>query len=122
MNGGGGLSSSTSYPLSVYYKIPHGIAGAIFLLEYCKFNASHGYNKYTKLFNSIPEYKVNSLEDFMSVLENIYEQLNIPQKLSEFGIFKKDKEKIMNIMQTQQIGFDQNPIDFKVNIHFSEIY
>ena len=57
---------------------------------------------------------------FRPIVKDIYAQLNIPQNLSEFGIFKKDKEKIMNIMQTQQIGFDQNPIDFKVNIHFSE--
>ncbi len=120
MNGGGGLSSATSYPFSVYYKIPHGIAGAIFLLEYCKFNIEYGVGKYTKLFNGIPEYNVKNAYEFIKVIEDIYKQLKIPKKLSNFGIYKKEKENIIKIMQTQQIGFDQNPIEFNVNKHFPD--
>ena len=43
MNAGGGISSAISYPLSVYYKVPHGIGGGIMLLEMARYNIEKGY-------------------------------------------------------------------------------
>ena len=35
MNSGSGIAAAISYPLSVYYGVPHGIGGGIFCLGIC---------------------------------------------------------------------------------------
>ena len=42
MNSGSGIAAAISYPLSVYFKVPHGIGGGIFLLGIMKFNIENG--------------------------------------------------------------------------------
>ena len=120
MNAGGGLSSSTSYPLSVYYKIPHGIAGAIFLLDYCKFNVANGVDKYQYLLKGLHYTPKKTSKDFLDILENIVNELEVPKNLSSFGLYKKDKKSIEEIMQTQQLGFDQNPVNFSAKDEFPD--
>ena len=38
MNAGSGPAACISYPLSVYYRVPHGIGGGIFIIDIVKFN------------------------------------------------------------------------------------
>jgi len=113
MNSGSGIASAISYPLSVYYKIPHGIGGGMFILDVVKFNIKNGYLKYEKLSKKLNLKKYDSMS-FYNHMKNIFNKLGVPKKFSFFNINLEEKKKIFYIMRTQQAGFDQNPI--KLNI------
>ena len=115
MNSGSGVAAAISYPLSVYYKVPHGIGGGIFLLGIARFNEQKGFSKYDNLFRLID----NPLEDnFLSHMEMLFSILDVPSDLSVFEISIEDKEKICEVMKTQQLAFDQNPYKFTVEDDF----
>ena len=118
MNAGGGISSAISYPLSVYYKVPHGIAGGIMLLEMARFNINRGYKKYKNLCKYYELESISTAEDLISNMQLIFDKLGVPRKLSQFNIFKTDKDLLVSRMQTQQIGFDQNPLPFSSKADF----
>lgn len=121
MNSSGGVASAVSYPLSVYYGVPHGIGGGIFLLYVAKYNCINKYDKYKHLakYTKLSK-KINSLE-LIIYLEKIFEKLNVPKKLNKFGISKKDYKKLVVIMKKQQRDFDQNPIQFTVENDFKKM-
>ena len=113
MNSGSGIASAISYPLSVYYKVPHGIGGGMFVLDVVKFNIQNGYLKYKNLSKVLNLKKHDSIS-FFTHIKNIFDRLEVPKKLSFFKINLEEKNKIFDIMLTQQSAFDQNPI--KLNI------
>ncbi|WP_435098100.1 iron-containing alcohol dehydrogenase [Candidatus Pelagibacter bacterium nBUS_27] len=121
MKSSGGVASSVSYPLSVFYGVPHGIGGGIFLLYVAKYNCSKKYDKYKYLAKHTKlNKKINSIE-LINYLEKIFERLDVPKKLNNFGINKKDYKKLVLIMKKQQKGFDQNPVQFSVNNEFKKM-
>ena len=115
MNSGSGIAAAISYPLSVFYKVPHGIGGGIFLLGVARINESQGYQKYNKLHNLLLNPKSGS---FLTHMEQVFNELDVPSNLSIFGINKDNKEHLCEIMKTQQIAFDQNPFKFCVTDDF----
>ena len=121
MNSSGGVASSVSYPLSVYYGVPHGIGGGIFLLYVAKYNCLKKYDKYKHLAKYIKLIKKKNSLQVINHLEKIFEKLNVPKKLNNFGIYNKDYRKIVSIMKTQQKGFNQNPVRFSVNNEFKKM-
>ena len=117
MNSGSGVAAAISYPLSVYYKVPHGIGGGIFVLGIARFNESKGFKKYENLYRLI---KDPLADDFLSHMEKLFSKLDVPNDLNIFGISNKDKDKICEVMKTQQIAFDQNPFKFSVDNDFPD--
>ena len=112
MNSGSGIAAAISYPLGVYHKIPHGIGGGIFAPGIMAFNQSNGIQKYESLdFISKGKFVQNTIERF--------EALGVPRNLSQYNLFMKDLENIVEIMSTQQVAFDQNPVDFNVKSDFT---
>ena len=107
MNSGSGISAAISYPLSVYYNVPHGICGGIFIPYIIKFNTKNGFRKHDKI-----------KPDFHHYITDLFEKVGVPKNLSNFGIYKTDINNLIEIMQTQQPAFDQNPIPFNVNSDF----
>lgn len=115
MNSGSGIGAAISYPLSVFYKVPHGIGGGIFLLGIARFNESMGFTKYDNLMKLIP----NSAHDnFLSHMEDIFSKLDVPSDLAIFNIYKDNKSHLCEIMKTQQLAFDQNPYKFSAEDDF----
>jgi alcohol dehydrogenase class IV len=118
-NSSSGIASGLSYPLGVHYKIPHGICGGMFLPSVVKYNIEKGYYEYADLYDHTFEQRkdLSPLEKSKIVfnsLEQLFEDLNVPKSLSEFGITKKDYDHIVEITQGLQGAFDQNPIPLDV--------
>jgi len=118
MNAGGGISSAISYPLGVYYKVPHGMAGGIMLLEMARYNIKNGYNKYKNLCKYYELKSLSTSDELISNMQIIFDELGVPKNLSQFNIYQSDKSELVRVMQTQQKGFDQNPISFNCETDF----
>jgi hypothetical protein len=52
-------------------------------------------------------------------MEEIFSKLDVPSDLSIFNIDKSNKNHLCEIMQTQQVAFDQNPYEFSTQGDFS---
>jgi len=115
MNSGSGIAAALSYPLSVYFNVPHGIGGGIFLLGVMKFNIKNGYKKYDNLIKYVnKKNKIKNSKELIIYLEVIFKKIGVPSNLNNWGIRSEDLSKLKSIMSTQQIAFDQNPISFKL--------
>jgi alcohol dehydrogenase class IV len=119
MNSGSGVAAAISYPLSVYYQVPHGIGGGIFCTEMVRFNIEHGFNLYAQLapLIGVGEPGAGERSNALAVLrflQGLWRELGVPASLAEFGIGPANYEDVLQIMQTQQPGFDQNPVPFTV--------
>ena len=114
MNSGSGIAAAISYPLSVHYKVPHGIGGGIFLLGVMKYNIDNGITKYEELIPYVQNKKLKNSEDLLLYMQYMFDSLGVPKNLSEYGINRNHKSKLCKIMQTQQAAFDQNPYKFSV--------
>ena len=121
MNSGSGVASAVSYPLSVYYGVPHGIGGGIFLLYVAKFNYSKKFDKYKYLTRYLKFKKNNTSLSVINYLQKIFNKLGVPKKLNRFRIYKDDYNNLNKIMKTQQTTFDQNPTKFTVKKDFKKM-
>jgi alcohol dehydrogenase len=121
MNSGSGVAAAISYPLSVYYKVPHGIGGGIFAVEMVRFNIEHGFHEYAQLAPLIGIAPGGSDRDqSLKVLEHLrglWKLLGVPTNLRDWGIGPDKLDHVLEIMKTQQPGFDQNPVPFTVQEH-----
>jgi alcohol dehydrogenase class IV len=122
MNSGSGVAAAISYPLSVYYKVPHGIGGGMFAVDMVKFNLDAGFDLYGELapFAGASRHGARATENGRAVyahLQKLWDLLEVPKKLSVFGIGADRRAHVLEIMKTQQPGFDQNPVPFTVEQH-----
>ncbi len=119
MNSGSGVAAALSYPLSVYYKVPHGIGGGMFAVDMIRYNIDGGYLKYSELasmldIDTIKMTDKEKAEEVYNYFVGLWNDLEVPSNLSEFGINKDQFNHVIQIMNTQQPAFDQNPISFTV--------
>lgn len=122
MNSGSGVAAAISYPLSVYYKVPHGIGGGIFAVDMVKFNIDNGFYLYSQLAPLIGVAKPGASDKDGAIavlhrLQALWRELEVPKTLADWGIGPEQYEHVIQIMQTQQPGFDQNPVPFTVGEH-----
>lgn len=120
MNSGSGPSGALSYPLGVHHKVPHGLAGAIFLPAVTRFNVRSGYWDYAMLYDAIPGSNPSlSTEEkstqFVAALEGLWTKLRIPRRLSEFGLKPLDVEALGAHYGSLKAAIAQNPIDLSEN-------
>jgi len=118
MNSGAGPAGALSYPLGVYFNVPHGIAGSVFLPGVIKYNVDNGYYDYYKLYDHIFAGKNISNKKksyiFAEKITMLSEKLGIPTNLKGFGVkTDEDANKIINNSMQLEAAFDQNPIIFK---------
>ena len=118
MNAGAGPAGALSYPLGVYFDVPHGLAGSVFLPGVIEFNVSHGYKDYAQLYDRIPGAKSGLDEtqkslQFAREIKNLSGRLGIPTELAGFGV-KTDQDMQLIIDNAWQLkaAFEQNPIPF----------
>lgn len=115
-NSGSGIAGALSYPIGVHFKVPHGIGGGIFLQSVIEYNISKGYSDYADLL-SIIDNEIGLTMDkknkkFSYLMSRLFERLNMPKYLDDWGITKKNVEHVCELMLPLQAAFDQNPIPF----------
>lgn len=118
-NSSSGIAGGLSYPLGVYYKVPHGIGGGMFAVPVVDYNVQNGYFEYNELYDLIENADrslspAQKCQEFVRLMTALVRHLSVPQKLSIFGIGPEQKEHVISIMQGLQGAFDQNPVKLRV--------
>ena len=116
-NSGSGIAGALSYPIGVYFKVPHGIAGGIFLKSVLEYNVERGYFGYDELYDVIESGdNIRSSREksflFINKLDYLFKKLKVPEYLDQWGITKQNVHDLAKLMQPLQAAFDQNPIPF----------
>jgi alcohol dehydrogenase class IV len=117
MNSGAGPAGALSYPLGVYFDVPHGLAGSVFLPYVIRHNVEHGYTDYAELYDLVHDSSNLSKEKksliFADEIVRLCDSLGIPTSLSGFGVVSEENRKLIidNAMQLKA-AFEQNPINF----------
>jgi len=117
MNSGAGPAGALSYPLGVFFNVPHGLAGSVFLTGVIQYNVACGYTEYSTLYDRIhgPEHLTarQKSEAFVDDIQHLSRNLGIPVTLEGFGVHsKKDAQLICNNAMQLKAAFDQNPVEF----------
>jgi len=112
MHSGTGPAAAMSYPLGVYYRVPHGLGGGIFLPYVIEYNISRGYVDYSGLYDKIEGDKINTAQDFLKRLFNLWEQLDIPKDLCFCGLQKSGVDFFIKETMELKPALDQNPVPF----------
>ena len=109
MNSGDGPTNGFAYYFGVKEKVPHGIAGAMFLLEVMKYNYENGYKDYKALDSN------DSSTGLFEKMEQIYSLYEIP-RLVNFNYSKEKVEEMAEISgQSLKGSFSGNPVPFNSN-------
>jgi len=120
MNSGAGPAGALSYPLGVYFNVPHGLAGSVFLPDVIKYNVKNNYTEYSKLYDLVFD-KINMSSSEKSIMfadeiKALSSDLDIPTSLKGFGVKSEEDLKLIidNSMQLK-MAFEQNPVKFGKN-------
>ncbi len=114
MNSGDGPTNGFAYYFGVKDKIPHGLAGGIFLKEVMKWNFKNGYKEYYKLLDNTPESKPDLNLYFIDKLEELYKKFKIPM-LKNYGYTKSVMSiHAKNTAKALSGSFEGNPVQFDI--------
>ncbi len=105
MHSGTGPAAALSYPLGVHFRVPHGIAGAVFLPHVIEFNIKNGYTDYFDLYEGEPSSFLNSFFD-------VWKRIGIPSNLRAFGVTEGDIPRLIEDTMELKAALDQNPVPF----------
>jgi len=116
-NSSSGPCGGLSYPLGVQYKVPHGLAGAVFLPHIMAHNVARGYTGYKALYDRVAG--APSIADPVAAGEALTERmfalcrrLNVPSRLEAFQFQRANLDGFMVHVRKLQAAFDFNPIPF----------
>ena len=118
MNAGGGPASGISYPLGVHYKVPHGLAGGIFLPHVFEYNVSKGYKGYIVVYNNLPDADLTLSDnekslDFVKKFKNLYKDIGAPETLKSYGWNNINVDSLTELtMKQRKENLDLNPVSF----------
>ncbi|MCU0629367.1 MAG: iron-containing alcohol dehydrogenase [Methanoregulaceae archaeon] len=119
INSGSGPSGALSYPLGVHFKVPHGLAGAVFIPHLVRHNVLGGYD-YHELYDlmsfadhSLPQKKKN--EVFADRIFELCRKLHVPDKLGVFGVNTGNAGLLLDEIASLEKAFAQNPVPFSVD-------
>lgn len=116
INSSSGPTGALSYLLGTWYKVPHGIAGAIFLPHIHRFNFENGYYDYSIIYDAIHEYDntKNKKEKAKWITDRIFllnKKLGIKERLSSYGVKKEGLIRFeQEALTTLKAAFDFNPV------------
>lgn len=119
INAGSGPAGALSYPLGVHFKVPHGIAGAVFIPHIVRHNVSRGYD-YSELYDLIDgadhslQMKAKN-EEFSEKLFVLCRELAVPDTLRGFGVDEKTVNVLCTEAESLKKAFGQNPVEFSVD-------
>ena len=119
-NSGAGPAGALSYPIGVNYKVPHGIAGAIFLGPVAAWNVSRGSDAYKELADALPEppQTADPLERSRAVadaIQELAERVGVPS-LADYGVSGADVPALVEqAFNSLGPAFAQNPVEVTSN-------
>jgi len=116
-NSSAGPVGALSYPLGVDFKVPHGMAGAIFLPWLVQHNTDNGYTGYSELYRLIAGAQQNlepaaASRQFSEEMWRLCERLQIPHSLQGFGFTKAHLDNFHERAKGFTAAFDMNPVPF----------
>ncbi|MSS73604.1 MAG: iron-containing alcohol dehydrogenase [Candidatus Latescibacteria bacterium] len=119
MNAGGGLTGALSYPLGVLFKVPHGLAGGIFLAKVSRYNAEHGahqYGDFYDLLDGLPNLLVlhERALAVCDILDRLAGRLGLPSSLEAFGVRETDLDVLAEQTMLLSGAIQQNPAEVTV--------
>ncbi|NPA26109.1 MAG: iron-containing alcohol dehydrogenase [Chloroflexi bacterium] len=116
MNASAGPAGALSYPLGVFYHIPHGLAGAFFLQHILPYNLKRGYTDFADLAPYVlPEpWPVDRAERAAAVvdaLQALIREAGIPKRLRAWDIPQEDLGRIADhAIAYLWPAFEMNPV------------
>jgi len=105
LGSGGGPVGALSYILGVHFKVPHGLAGALFLPHIVEYNIKQGYD-YKEL--------CDKNEMLSEKIFELYQKLDVPSSLRDFGVNEENINVLLKEIESLDKAFSQNPIPFTV--------
>jgi alcohol dehydrogenase class IV len=115
-NSGSGIAGALSYPIGVHFKVPHGIAGGIFIASVVDFNVERGWHDYAELLDVVEPHPDWSDEKkalrFAQAIRELADHLDVPHTLERWGINRANLDHVAGLMLPLQAAFNQNPIPF----------
>jgi len=119
MNSSPGIAGAMSYSLGVRFKVPHGLAGAVFLPYITEYNAKSGFD-YSELHDFIEGVdeslgKKEKNQVFYQKIFELCQKLRVPSDLKVFGVNEENIDKLLNDVEGLKGAFDFNPIPFSAD-------
>jgi len=119
MNSGSGPAGALSYPLGVRFKVPHGLAGGVFLPSLVRHNVERGFD-YSPLYDAVrgcgsPLDRDRRSRDFADLIGDLARSLGIPEDLGAFGVTGQNAGPLLRDIETLGRAFAQNPVEFTVD-------
>lgn len=119
-NSSAGPAGAMSYPLGVHQKVPHGIAGAVFLPRIVQHNVERGYTGYDELYALIEGAEpatdaADASRRFAAWLQALADRFDIPRTLDGFGFTRNSIERFVEQAQLLKGAFDMNPIPYTLD-------
>jgi len=118
INAGSGIAGALSYPLGVHFKVPHGIAGAVFIPHVIQHNVMAGYD-FSELYDliegadrNLPAPEKN--RQFSEKMFALCRKLDVPEKLGVYGVNAQTIDLLEREIPSLERAFAQNPVPFTV--------
>ena len=109
MNSGDGPTNGFAYYFGVKEKIPHGMAGGMFLKDVMQWNFENGYQDYDRL---IKDTSSRDMNDFFEVFSDVLHNYSVP-RLTHYGYSKSDQDDLsVEVFSSLAGSFAGNPISF----------
>lgn len=117
LGSGGGPTGALSYSLGVNFKVPHGLAGGVFLPYIAEHNLKKGYN-FSEFYDEIGTDKsLNKKQKsavFSKKLFQLWKKIGVPANLKSFGVNKENIGVLLKEIENYEKAFEQNPTPFSV--------
>ena len=120
MHSGGGPAIVLSYRLGVFYNVPHGIAGGIFLPEVIHHNIQNEVKEYSDLYK-LMDHADHTLsiekqaDQFLERIKTLWNTLEIPSDINRYGVTKSEIDSFVSASMDMKGGLDGNPVPFYEN-------
>lgn len=83
---------SVSYPLTVHFDVPHGLACALTLPSFIRYNSKVIRDR---IYDIAQRIGVKTIDDFIREVEELISSLGVPRRLSGVGVQRRDIEVIV---------------------------
>ena len=118
MNSGSGPAGALSYPLGVRFRVPHGLAGGVFLTRLVRHNVERGFD-YQELHDALGGCNASfggeeKGRDLPTLIEQLVRKLGIPEDLGAFGVNRENAGPLLRDIESLGAAFAQNPVTFTV--------
>jgi len=107
-----------SYPLGVEFRVPHGIAGGVFLPHVVEHNVGKGFD-YSELYSLIGGARMDldvagKNRHFADLIHGLCRKLGVPGSLKTFGVNGENVHLLLRAAEQREKSFELNPVPFTV--------